>query len=126
VYDPPVTTSTTTAGKESAGDADSKSSTNATLHTDGAWGHIAGGSSGNDAFVFKPNFAHDAVTNFKPSTDAIATDHAIFQDLQHLVDAAHHDAGTNAVISADPGNSNMLHDMFKNQSLQHPGDFHFV
>jgi hypothetical protein len=126
VYDPPVTTSTTTAGKESTDDAGSKPVTNATQHTDTAWGNIAGGSSGNDAFVFKPNFAHDAVTNFKPSTDVIQTDHALFQDLQHLVDTAHHDAGTNAAIPTDSGSGNTLHDMFKNQSLQHLSDFHFV
>jgi hypothetical protein len=83
------------------------------------------GIGGSDAFVFKPNFGHDNITNFKPGSDIIQIDHTVFADIQHLLDPTHDVAG-NAVITADANNSITLHDVIKSQLLQHPGDFHFI
>jgi Ca2+-binding RTX toxin-like protein len=89
------------------------------------WGTLANGTlNGNDAFVFKPNFGHDTSANFNPARDSITTDHTIANDFQHLLDTSHHDVGTNPVTAA--GANTVLHDVFKNQLLQHVSDFHFV
>jgi hypothetical protein len=91
------------------------------------WGNLANGTlngnGGNDAFVFKPNLGHDTSANFNPARDSITTDHTIATDFQHLLDTWHHDVGTNPVIAADA--NTVLHDLFKNQLLQHVSDFHF-
>jgi hypothetical protein len=92
------------------------------------WGTLANGmlkgNSGNDAFVFKPNLGHDTSANFNPARDSISTDHTFATDFQHLRDTWHNDVPTNAVIAADA--HTVLHDVFKNQLLQHVSDFHFV
>ena len=89
------------------------------------WGTLANGTlSGNDAFVFKPNLGHDTSANFNPARDSISTDHTLANDFQHLLDTSHHNVGTNPVIAADA--NTVLHDLFKNQLLQHVSDFHFV
>jgi hypothetical protein len=91
------------------------------------WGALANGmlngNGGHDAFVFKPNLGHESA-NFNPARDSISTDHTFANDFQHLLDTSHHDVGTNPAIAADA--HTVLHDVFKNQLLQHVSDFHFV
>jgi hypothetical protein len=81
------------------------------------------GNGGTDAFVFKPNLGHDTSVNFNPASDSISIDHTLATDVHHLLDTVHHDVGTNPVIAADA--NTVLHDLFKNQLLQHVSDFHF-
>jgi len=92
------------------------------------WGTLANGmlkgNSGNDAFVFKPNLGHDTSGNFNPAHDSISADHTLATDFQHLLDTWRHDVPTNAAITAEA--HTVLHDVFKNQLLQHVSDFHFV
>jgi hypothetical protein len=113
VYDPPVPPAPTPP----TGDPDkiTGSPANPTLT----------GNGGNDAFVFKPNFGNDVITNFKPASDAIAIDHTVFDGIQHILDATNH-VDVHAVIAADAGTTITLDNMIKNHLLQHPNDFHFL
>ncbi len=115
VYDPPVSPATATSPVGNPDKIVTGSPTNATL----------AGNGGGDAFVFKPNFGQDAITNFKPPTDVIAIDHTTFDGIQHILDATTH-VDAHAVIAADAGTTITLDNVIKNQLLQHPNDFHFL
>jgi hypothetical protein len=132
LYDPPVSSGTSTAAAQSTSQL--ISTVNGTQQTDTTVSDIIvsspadetlTGNGNSDSFIFKPNFGRDTITNFKLGSDIIQIDHTVFADLQHLLDATH-DVNGHAVITADANNTIALDNVLKNQLLQHPSDFHFV
>ena len=78
---------------------------------------------GIDAFNFKPDLGHNMILNSDPVTQTTSPEHMLTSDVQHLLDAAHHDLVQNTVVAADA--NTVLHDLLKNLP-QHFNDFHFV
>jgi len=92
----------------------------------GAGNDTITGGGGNDAFVFKPNFGKDTITDFwagAGSTDVLNFDSSLFADFEHVLAAAAQ-VGNDTVITYDAGNSVTL----KNVALAnlHHDDVRFV
>ncbi len=92
----------------------------------GAGNDTITGGGGNDAFLFKPNFGKDTITDFwagAGSTDVLNFDSSLFADFEHVLAAAAQ-VGNDTVITYDAGNSVTL----KNVALAnlHHDDVRFV
>jgi Ca2+-binding RTX toxin-like protein len=95
---------------------------------------ILTGGRDSDTFVFKPNFGHDTVADFKaaqsfstigPDHDVLLFDHSIFADAASLF--AHSlDTADGVLVTADTGDSVLLKDTTLGKLQAHPEDFHFV
>ncbi|UXN58115.1 calcium-binding protein [Phyllobacterium zundukense] len=84
------------------------------------------GGAGNDAFVFKPNFGHDTITDFKvgaATDDTIEFTHDVFADFAAVLAAASQ-AESDVLIAHDADNNITL----KNVVLSglHADDFRFI
>jgi hypothetical protein len=75
-----------------------------------------------DAFVFKPNFGHDVITNSGPALSASQISHTLFADVTQLVEAAHEAASGNVLIAPEAHASS---DPIGSQIKQQQGDSHF-
>jgi Ca2+-binding RTX toxin-like protein len=115
IYDPPVQ-------DQNAAQVVNGTIGNDTLMTSAA-NQTFSGLGGNDTFVFRPNFGHDIITDFKPSLDKIDIDHALFADLNAVLSSAT-TSGSDTVIHDIAGDTITL----KNTALTslHTNDFHLI
>ena len=86
---------------------------------------IAAGT-GQDSFVFAPNFGQATLTHFAPGIDSIQIDHTVFASLDALFAAIHDDAHGNAVITDAAHDTITIQNVTTAQLLAHQGDFHLV
>jgi VCBS repeat-containing protein len=87
-------------------------------------GHdVMTGGNGPDVFVFNPGFGHDEITDFRPTTDTIQMNHAVFSGFA-AVESAAHQVGADVVISLDSSSTLTLDHVAL--SALHASDFHFV
>jgi len=86
---------------------------------------IAAGT-GQDSFVFAPNFGQATLTHFAPGIDSIQIDHTVFASLDALFAAIHDDAHGNAVITDAAHDTITVQNVTTAQLLAHQGDFHLV
>jgi len=86
---------------------------------------IAAGT-GQDNFVFAPNFGQTSITHFVPGTDSIQIDHTVFASLDALFAAIHDNAQGNAVITDAAHDTITVQNVTTAQLLAHQGDFHLV
>jgi hypothetical protein len=115
IYDPPVQ-------DQNAAQVVNGTTGNDTLVTSAA-NQALSGLGGSDAFVFRPNFGHDTITDFKPGSDTINIDHTLVTDINSLL--------SSATVS---GNDTVIHDTvgdtitLKNVALVnlHTNDFHLI
>ena len=81
---------------------------------------------GQDNFVFAANFGQATVAGFKPATDTIQFDHAMFASINALLAAIHDDANGNAVITDAAHDTLTLQNITTAQLIAHQGDFHLT
>ncbi|WP_374382351.1 hypothetical protein [Dongia sp.] len=84
------------------------------------------GGAGKDVFVFKADFGHDTITDFRSSScsaDAIEFDHSLFANFSAVMAAAEQD-GDDVVITLNDDNSVVIKDVVINHL--HESDFRFV
>ena len=84
---------------------------------------IMAAGAGHDNFVFAPDFGQATISHFRPGTDSVMIDHAIFSSLDSLF-AATHDFHGSAVITDAAHDTITLENVTTAQLLAHHGDFH--
>jgi Ca2+-binding RTX toxin-like protein len=82
------------------------------------------GGDGPDTFVFGSNFGKDVITDFKPNTDVIQFDHALFASFTDVQAHTARDGHGNTVITHDANNAITLQGVAV--SSLHASDFFFV
>jgi serralysin len=87
--------------------------------------NIAAGT-GRDTFVFAPDFGQATIAGFRPGTDTIQIDHAVFASMDALLAATHDDAHGNAVIADAAHDTITLQHVTTAQLLAHQDGFHLV
>jgi hypothetical protein len=81
---------------------------------------------GHDTFVFAPNFGQATIIGFKPGTDTIQIDHALFASMDALLATTYDDSRGNAVITDAAHDTITIQNVTTAQLLAHQGDFHLV
>ena len=81
---------------------------------------------GQDNFVFAPNFGQATISHFTPGTDTLQFDHAMFASLGALVAASHDDSHGNTVITDASHDTITIENVTTAQLLAHQGVFHLV
>jgi hypothetical protein len=77
-------------------------------------------------FRIRGQFRQRHHRQFRPGTDEIEIDDAVFADFQALLAATQDDGNGNAVITADPNDTITIKNVTVAQLVQHQGDFHFT
>ena len=86
------------------------------------------GGNGADVFVFKPNFGHDTITDFRVTgadRDVIEFDSTIFADAA-AVNAHSANVAGGVLITVDAADTLLIKNATMAQLQAHPEDFHFV
>lgn len=86
------------------------------------------GGNGADVFVFKPNFGHDTITDFRVTgadQDVIEFNSAIFADAAAVINHSANVAG-GVLVTVDAADALLIKNTTMAQLQAHPEDFHFV
>ena len=86
---------------------------------------IMAAGAGHDNFAFAPDFGQATISHFRPGTNSVMIDHAIFSSLDSLF-AATHDFHGSAVITDAAHDTITLENVTTAQLLAHHGDFHLT
>jgi len=81
---------------------------------------------GQDTFVFAPNFGQISIANFAPATDAIQFSKSVFASISALMAGTHQDSRGNAVITDAAHDTITIQHVTTAQLLAHQSDFHFL
>jgi hypothetical protein len=87
---------------------------------------VAATITGQDTFVFAPNFGQITIANFLPASDTIQFSKTVFANVNAVLAATHDDASGNAVITDSAHDTITLQHVTTAQLLAHQNDFHLV